>query len=226
MLHLVFTEGHTASRGDRLVDVRLTGEAIRLTRSLCELVPTDPEVAGLLALMLLTDARRGTRVDERGDLVPLEGQDRRRWDQDQIAEGVALLERILPVGEVGAFQLQAAIAAVHAEAPAWEATDWAQLVALYEMLERVAPGPAVTLNRAVAVAMRDGPTAALAIVGPLADDPSLRRHHPRHAVTGPLLDMAGQRAAAAERFATAARLTSSTPEQRYLNGRALAAADG
>ena len=159
VLHLAFNEGYTRSAGDSLVDGALTGEAIRLTRDLRRRLPDHDEVAGALALMLLTRAREAARTDAGGDLVPLAEQDRALWDSGLIAEGAEILERVLPRGPVGRFQLQAAIAAVHAEAAAWEDTDWPQIAVLYEMLDQVAPGPAVTLNRAVAVAMTDGPGA-------------------------------------------------------------------
>ncbi|MFC7403654.1 RNA polymerase sigma factor [Georgenia alba] len=220
VLYLLFTEGHTASGGPQLVDVALTREAIRLTRQLRTLVPEDDEVAGALALMLLTDARSATRTDEHGDLVPLEEQDRSRWDRAAIEEGVRLVEEVLPHGRVGAFQLQAAIAAVHAEAPTAAETDWLQITVLYRMLEEVAPGPAVTLNRAVAVGMAHGPEAGLGVVDPLTTDASMRRHHRTWAVRAHLLEMAGRPAEAAADFARAASLTTSIPEQRYLNRRA------
>jgi predicted RNA polymerase sigma factor len=152
--------------------------------------------------------------------VPLADQDRSRWRSEEIAEGVAILERVLPRGPVGRFQLQAAIAAVHAEAPDAAATDWAQIRALYDMLERVAPGPAVTLNRAVAVGMASGPAAGLTIVDGLLQDPRMARHHRTHAVRAHLLELAGDRAGAAQAYERAAALTASLPEQRYLNRRA------
>lgn len=220
VLHLVFTEGHTASEGAQLVDVSLTREAIRLTRRLRRAAPYDDEAAGLLALMLLTDARREARVTDGGDLVPIAQQDRGRWDRVAIAEGVGLLEEVLPRGHVGPFQLQAAIAAVHAEAPTWEETDWRQVVALYDMLATIAPGAPVTLNRAVAVAMVDGPDVALALVEPLLEDPQLRRSHRTHAVRAHLLEQAGRDDEARAAFRTAATLTASLPEQRYLNAKA------
>ena len=220
VLHLAFNEGYTRSAGDTLVDGALTREAIRLTRDLHRRLPGHDEVAGALALMLLTQAREAARTDARGDLVPLSQQDRRRWDAELIAEGTALLERVLPRGPVGRFQLQAAIAAVHAEAVRWEETDWAQITVLYEMLERVAPGPAVTLNRAVAVGMASGPEDGLRIVDALLADPAMARHHRTHAVRAHLLEMAGEREAAARSYARAAQLTASLPEQRYLNARA------
>jgi len=217
VLHLVFNEGYTRSAGRALLDGELTREAIRLTRELERALPDHDEVAGALALMLLTQAREPARTDARGDLVPLARQDRSRWRRDEIAQGVAILERVLPRGPVGRFQLQAAIAAVHAEAPDAAGTDWAQIRTLYDMLERVAPGPAVTLNRAVAVAMESGPAAGLTIVGGLLEDPRLARHHRTHAVRAHLLELAGDHAGAADAFARAAGLTASLPEQRYLN---------
>ncbi|MFE3446128.1 RNA polymerase sigma factor [Nocardia sp. NPDC059180] len=216
--HLMFTEGHTRTGGTALLDPGLAGEAIRLTRQLHRLVPDHDEVAGALALMLLTQARAATRSDH-GDLVPLAEQDRTRWDGELIAEGVHILETVLPRGHVGRYQLQAAIAAVHAEAPTWGRTDWPQICVLYAMLDRVAPGPAVTLNRAVALAMAFGPEQGLALVGPLLDDPTMRRHHRTHAVRAHLLEMAGDRTEAVASYAVAARLTTSLPEQRYLNAR-------
>ncbi len=222
VLHLVFTEGWTASAGDALVDTALTGEALRLTRQLRGWLPDHDEVAGALALMLLTRARQATRTDARGDLVPLAEQDRSRWDAALVAEGATLLAEVLPHGHVGRFQLQAAIAAVHAEAATWVATDWPQISLLYAMLDDVAPSPAVTLNRAVAVAMARGPAAGLAVVEPLLGLPTMRRHHRTHAVRAHLLEMAGDRPGARQAYAEAARLTASRPEQRYLNARAAA----
>jgi len=216
VLYLVFNEGYARSSGEALVETSLAKEAIRLTRQLHEYLPDHDEVAGALALMLLTDARRTARVDPRGDLVPLAEQDRARWDRALIAEGVAILDEVLPRGHVGAYQLQAAIAAVHAEAGCYEDTDWAQIVVLYSMLAAVAPSPAVTLNRAVAVGMASGPTAGLAALEPLVDDPALARYHRVPAVRAHLLELAGDLAAAEREYARAAELTSSRPEQRYL----------
>jgi RNA polymerase sigma factor (sigma-70 family) len=220
VLYLVFTEGHTATSGAGLVDVSLADEAVRLTRRLHALLPPDPEVAGLLALMLLTDARRAARTSADGALVPLAEQDRSRWDHGLIAEGIALVEAALPSGPVGAYQLQAAIAAVHAEAPTAGATDWAQIEALYDMLAELTPGPVVTLNRAVAVAETRGPAAGLALVEPLLDDPALRRTHRLHAVRAHLLERAGRADEARAAYELAARLATSVPEQRYLQERA------
>lgn len=214
--HLLFTEGHTRSTGGSLVDSDLAEEAIRLTRQLHAILPEHDEAAGALALMLLTHARAAARTDG-GDLVPLAEQDRTRWDHERIAEGVRILERVLPRGHVGRFQLQAAIAAVHAEAPVWESTDWLQISLLYAMLTQVAPSPVVTLNRAVAVGMALGPEDGLALVDPLLDDPAMRRHHRTHAVRAHLLEMAGDPAGAIAGYRQAAQLTTSLPEQRYLN---------
>lgn len=216
--HLLFTEGHTRSAGGALVDWSLTGEAIRLTRQLHCAIPDHDEVAGALALMLLTHSRAATRASN-GNLVPLAEQDRSRWDGDLIAEGVAILERILPRGHVGRFQLQAAIAAVHAESPTWESTDWQQISILYTMLDRVAPGPMVTLNRAVALSMSVGPQEGLDLIAPLLDNPAMRRHHRTHAVRAHLLEMIGDLPGATESYRRAAQLAASVPEQRYLNDR-------
>ncbi|GAA2166918.1 MULTISPECIES: RNA polymerase sigma factor [Glycomyces] len=216
VLYLIFNEGYAASGGADLVDVSLTAEAIRLARELRRRLPSDTETAGLLALMLLTEARRAARTDGRGDLVPLADQDRSRWDRALVAEGVALLEAALPSGPVGPFQLQAAIAAVHDEAGAYADTDWLQIAELYRMLQAAAPGPVVTMNRAVAVAMTEGPDAGLAMLDPLLREPALERAHRLHAVRAHLLERAGRLPEARDAFHEAARLATSTPEQRYL----------
>lgn len=220
VLYLLFNEGYTAGEGPALQRPDLTAEAIRLARLLYRLMPEEGEVAGLLALMLLTDARRAARTNANGWLVPLAEQDRRRWNGSQIEEGVALLTRTLGKGPVGPYQLQAAIAAVHDEAATAEETDWPQILALYEVLERVSPGPVVTLNRAVAVAMVHGPRAGLAVLGTLEGDERMARSHRMEAVRGHLLEMAGETAAAREAYRRAARMTASFPEQRYLALRA------
>ncbi|HJU02310.1 MAG TPA: sigma-70 family RNA polymerase sigma factor [Actinomycetes bacterium] len=220
VLYLIFTEGHTASGGHGLTDLSLADEAIHLTRQLHRHLPAVDEVTGLLALMLLTDARRAARTRPDGTLVPLADQDRSLWDRAAIAEGVRLVEAALPTGPVGPYQLQAAIAAVHAEAPSAADTDWAQIETLYRMLDAIAPGPAVTLNHAVAVAMVDGPAAGLAKLQPLLEDRRLRHHHRVHAVQAHLLELAGKDAEARSAYATAARLATSIPEQRYLNAKA------
>ena len=217
VLYLVFTEGHTTSSGPALTDVSLTDEALRLTRQLHAQLPGADEVSGLLALMLLTDARRAARARVDGSLVPLAEQDRALWDRGAIAEGARLVEEVLPRGPVGPYQLQAAIAAVHDEAARAEDTDWAQIEALYRMLAGLVPGPFVTLNHAVAVAHTDGPEAALAMLEPLSDDPALRRHHRLHAVRAHLLEMAGRPDDARAEYLAAAALATSIPEQRYLH---------
>ena len=219
VLHLMFNEGYAASAGPALLDVSLTAEAVRLARGLHVALPDHDEATGLLALMVLTAAREATRVDEAGDLVPLAAQDRGRWDAALVAEGVALLEEALPHGHVGRFQLQAAIAAVHAEAPSAAETDWRQISLLYAMLAERAPSPAVTLNRAVAVGEAFGPERGLAVLDPLLSDPTMRRHHRTYAVRAHLLERAGRPDEAREAYAAAARMTASIPEQRYLNAR-------
>ncbi|GAA3249484.1 sigma factor-like helix-turn-helix DNA-binding protein [Nonomuraea helvata] len=217
--HLVFTEGYTRTSGETLVDVELAEEAIRLTRQVHAALPDHDEVTGALALMLLTHARLPARTDSAGDLVPLAEQDRSRWRRDLIAEGVALLEQTLPRGHVGRYQIQAAIAAVHAEASTYQATDWMQISVLYDMLSRVAPAPTVTLNHAVAVAMAHDPAIGLALLDPLLTDPAMQRHHRLYAVRAHLLELSGDVEAAAEHYRRAAQLTTSLPEQRYLNRR-------
>ncbi|MEU4594770.1 RNA polymerase sigma factor [Micromonospora aurantiaca (nom. illeg.)] len=220
VLYLVFNEGYTASSGEALHRAELTGEAIRLTRELRRLLPDDGEVAGLLALMLLTDAHRAARTGPDGELVPLAEQDRSRWDRDAVAEGVALVTEALTWSAPGPYQVQAAIAAVHAEAPAAEDTDWRQIVALYRVLTRVAPNPMVTLNQAVAVAMVDGPRAGLSLLATLDADDRTAGHHRLAAVRAHLLDMAGDRTEARAAYLAAARATTSLPERRYLEVRA------
>jgi len=220
VLYLIFNEGYTASSGPDLQRRELTGEAIRLTRAVHRLLPDDGEVAGLLALMLLTDARRPARTGPDGGLVPLAQQDRGRWNQDAIREGVALVTEALPTGPVGPYQLQAAIAAIHDEAPSAAETDWAQIVGLYDLLERVGPNPMVTLNHAVAVAMTRGPQAGLDLLRGIETDGRMVGHHRVDAVRAHLLEMAGDADAARASYRSAARRTTSLPEQRYLEARA------
>jgi predicted RNA polymerase sigma factor len=222
VLYLIFTEGHTATSGAGLSDPILADEAIHLTRQLHQRIPAADEVTGLLALMLLTQARHRARVSSAGDLVPLADQDRSLWDQALIDEGVRLVEQTLPRGPVGPYQLQAAIAAVHAEAATAADTDWVQIELLYRMLDGVAPGPVVALNHAAAVAMADSPRAALAMLDPLLRDPRMRHHHRVHAVHGHLLELDGRVDAARAAYRKAARLATSIPEQRYLNAKAAA----
>jgi len=219
VLYLVFNEGYTASGGDALTVPALSREAIRLTRWLHRLLPQDGEVAGLLALMLLTDARRPARTLPDGSLVPLAEQDRRKWDQAQIAEGIALVTAALPAGEVGPYQLQAAIAAVHDEAKTMADTDWPQILGLYALLELTEPGgvnPFTALNRAVAVAMVYGPAAGLEIIEALAADKRMARHHRLLATRAHLRELAGDTSAAAADYLDAARRATSLPERRYL----------
>ncbi|MER6948293.1 sigma-70 family RNA polymerase sigma factor [Nonomuraea sp. NPDC000554] len=220
VLYLIFNEGYTATAGESLHRGELCAEAIRLTRMVHRLLPDVPEVSGLLAEMLLTDARRPARIGPDGELVPLAEQDRGRWNRVVIDEGIALLTDALPRKRPGPYQLQAAIAAVHAEARRFEDTDWAQIAALYQVLDQLADNPVVTLNRAVAVAMLSGPAAGLAVLETVAGDQRMAGHHRLHAVRGHLLEEAGERAAAAAEYRAAARLTTSLPERRYLLTRA------
>ena len=223
VLYLIFTEGHLVSSGAQLQRTDLTEEAIRLSRSLHALLPGDGEVGGLLALMLLTDARRGARTGADGSLVPLGEQDRTRWNREQIAEGVELVSAALQAPGIGPYRLQAAIAAVHSEAASVEETDWPQILALYGLLERVAPNPMFMLNSAVAVAEVNGPEAGLQLLAGLGDDPHLRDHHRLHAVRAHLLERAGDGPAARTAYLAAARRTTSAPEKRYLEARAASA---
>jgi predicted RNA polymerase sigma factor len=220
VLYLVFNEGYTTSSGPTLHRADLTAEAIWLTRLLYRLLPGEGEVAGLLALMLLTDARRAARTDAGGAIVALAEQRRDLWDRAAIAEGQALLTTTLGTGPIGAYQVQAAIAALHDEAPTARETDWPQILALYEVLARVAPGPLVTLSRAVALANVHGPTAGLALLGTLDTDERMTHTHRLEAVRAHLLEQANDTAAARECYLRAARMTASLPEQRYLTLRA------
>ncbi|MGI8624853.1 MAG: RNA polymerase sigma factor [Solirubrobacteraceae bacterium] len=231
VLYLIFNEGYTASSGSALHRVELTAEAIRLTRQLRDRLPAERsgdedaargrgEVAGLLALMLLTDARRPARTRPDGALVSLPEQDRRLWDAQAIAEGVGLITETLASAPMGPYQLQAAIAAVHDEAARSEDTDWHQILGLYELLHAIAPGPMVTLNRIVAVAMVRGPQAGLQQLAVAEADPALAGHHRVDAVRAHLLDEAGDHEAARSHYRLAARRTLSLPEQRYLEARA------
>jgi RNA polymerase sigma factor (sigma-70 family) len=220
VLYLIFNEGHTATSGPDLRRPALSLEAIRLTRAVHRLLPEDGEVAGLLALMLLTDARAGARATPDGALVPLAEQDRTRWNREAIREGLAVITRALSRARLGPYQLQAAIAAVHGEAPRAEDTDWAQIVALYGLLDRISPNPMVTLNRAVAVAMVRGPRAGLDLIETLDADHRVDGNHRLDAVRAHLLEMAGDRVGAQAAYRRAARRTTSIPERRYLEARA------
>lgn len=220
VLYLIFNEGYASTSGPRLHRSELSTEAIRLTREVHRLLPDDGEVAGLLALMLLTDARRPARTGPDGALIPMAEQDRGRWNREYIAEGVALVSAALPRGPAGPYQLQAAIAAVHDEAPTADATDWRQIMALYELLLHVSDNPVVRLNHAVAVAMVRGPRAGLDLLERLGTDERLAADHRLYAARAHLLQLAGDRHLAQDAYLAAAERTTSLPQQRYLNARA------
>ena len=225
VLYLIFNEGYAATSGPSLHRAELSGEAIRLTQTVRHLLPDDSEVTGLLALMLLTDARRPARSGPDGAPIPMAEQDRSLWHADHIAEGVALITEALPRGATGPYQLQAAIATVHDEAPDAESTDWPQIVALYELLMRLADNPVVALNHTLAVAMAWGPQAGLDLLGGLEADDRIAGDHRLHAVRAHLLEMAGDHTAARTAYQEAAERTTSFPHQRYLHGRAARLAD-
>ena len=218
VLYLIFNEGYAATAGEQLHRVDLTTEAIRLTRMLHGLLPDEPEVAGLLALMLLTDARRPARSTESGDLVTMEHQQRDLWDEALTAEGTALITAAMRQRQVGHYQLQAAVAALHNGAPSYAETDWPQIAALYAWLEQLTPTPPVRLSRAVAVAMAYGPRRGIVLLDSLADDPLIRQRE--RAVRAHLLELDGDAQQAAELFREAATLTDNLAERRYLEGRA------
>jgi RNA polymerase sigma factor (sigma-70 family) len=220
VLYLIFTEGYAATSGPHLQRRDLSAEAIRLTRIVHHLLPSDPEVIGLLALMLLTDARRPARTGPDGALIPMAEQDRSQWNADDISEGVDLVTDVLPRRQPGPYQLQAAIAAIHDEAPSTEATDWPQIVALYELLMQMSDNPMVALNHAVAVAMVHGALAGLELIGKLETDGRIAEDHRFHAVRAHLFEMAGEYAAARTSYQDAAERTTSVPQQRYLHARA------
>jgi RNA polymerase sigma factor (sigma-70 family) len=220
VLYLIFNEGYAGTAGDDLHRPELCEEAIRLTRMVHRVLPDDPEVAGLLALMLLTDARRPARTGPGGELIPLERQDRTLWDPNLIAEGTALIDDAIVKGAVGEYQLQAAVAALHDRAPGTAATEWPQILALYGLLEQMTGNPIVGLNRAIAAAMVDGPQRGLDILDTL--EPRLRGHHRLDAVRAHLLETAGDLKQAAAHYRLAAGRTTSVPEQRYLIARATA----
>ena len=226
VLYLIFNEGYTATSGPDLQRTDLTAEAIRLMRAVHNLLPDDCEVAGLLALMLLTDARRAARTLADGTPVPLAEQDRSRWDRAAIAEGVRLVTETLARGQAGPYQVQAAIAAVHDEAARAEDTDWPQILGLYDVLELLMPGPVVTLNRAVAVGMVHGPRVALDLLAGVEADGRLQGRHRLDAVRAHLLEKVGDHAAARAHYKAAARLTDSLPERHYLETRAARLGDG
>ena len=218
IVYLIFTEGYAASAGDELLRAELTHEAIRLARILHRLLPAEPEVTGLLALMLLVDARRGARTDAAGELVPLVDQDRGLWDGDRIAEGRDLVVAALCGPDSGPYAIQAAIAALHDEAPDTTTTDWPQIVALYDVLTHVSPSPVVRLNRAVAVAMRDGPEAGLAALDALEAD-ALRGYHPLPAARADLLRKLGRTTEAATAYQAALELAGNERERAFLRRR-------
>ena len=220
VLYLIFNEGYTTSSGDTLHRTDLSNEAIRLARAVCQHLSESGDAAGLLALMLLTDARRAARTGPHGELIPLDEQDRTRWDREAIEEGIALAGAALSKGAVGEYQIQAAIAAVHDEAARAEDTDWEQIAALYDMLLRLSENPMITLNYAIARAMVDGPAAGLALLAPLEHDPRLQGNHRLDAVRAHLLERAGQRDEAVLLYRRAASGTTSIPERQYLLGKA------
>ena len=213
-LYLIFNEGYASSGGSELHRTELSNEAVRLARMTHALLPHDAEVAGLLALMLLLDARRPARTNDEGDLIPLAEQDRTVWDRTRVAEGTALLDGTIGKGRVGEYEIQAAIAAVHDRAADADETDWPQILALYGLLEQMTGNPIVTLNRAVAAALADGPAAGLAILDGVAG--RLNRHHRVDAVRGHLLELSGNTNAARDCYRAAAAGTASLPERRYL----------
>jgi RNA polymerase sigma-70 factor (ECF subfamily) len=219
VVYLVFNEGYSPTRGEGVTRADLSAEAIRLGRLLVDLLPDVPEVEGLLALLLLQDARRAARTGPDGALVLLADQDRSRWSRPQIEEGVARVERALAAGRAGPFTVQAAIAAVHSQARRAEETDWAEIVGLYDALLRLEPSPVVALNRAVAVAMRDGPAAGLALVDALLEGEALRGYHLAHAARADLLRRLGRRAEASAAYREALALAQLEPERRFLLGR-------
>jgi RNA polymerase sigma factor (sigma-70 family) len=220
VLYLIFNEGYASTSGSSLQRSQLAAEAIRLTRMVHRLLPEDAEVTGLLALMLLTDARRPARTGPAGELIPMAEQDRSLWKADYIAEGIALITDALPRGSTGPYQLQAAIAAVHDEAPRAEATDWRQIMALYELLLSMSDNPVVALNHAVAVAMVRGPRAGLGLLEKLEADERIAGDHRLHATRAHQLEKAGDHTAARDAYRLAAERTSNLPKQRYLNARA------
>ena len=219
-LYLLFNEGYASTSGSELTRPDLSAEGIRLTRAMRGSVPEDPEVAGLLALMLLTDARRSARTGPEGEPIPMAEQDRSLWDRAAIAEGVALVAATLPHGSIGPYQLQAAIAACHDEAGTWSETDWPQIVALYVALRQIDASPVIALNHAVAVAMAEGPASGLALLEPLGSDPALVDDHRLWSARAHLLESLGEVDAARAEYLGAADRTLNLPQQRYLRRRA------
>jgi RNA polymerase sigma factor (sigma-70 family) len=216
VLYLIFSEGYAATSGDRVTRIELSAEAIRVGRLLADLLPEEPEVLGLLALMLLTDARRAARTGPNGELIPLDEQDRSSWDQAAIGEGQRVLQQALARRAAGPYQIQAAIAALHDEAPGTEETDWLQIRGLYSLLRRLNDSPMVRLSEAIATAVIEGPAAGLAALEVLSADPRLADHHRLDAARAHLLERAGERETAIEYYRRAAARTTSTPERNYL----------
>jgi RNA polymerase sigma factor (sigma-70 family) len=216
VLYLIFSEGYTASGGDQLYRLDLSNEAIRVARLLAQLLPDDPEVSGVLALMLLTDARRAARTGPEGELIPLDEQVRMKWDRARISEGEQILQRALSLRATGPYQIQAAIAALHGQARSTEATDWLQILSLYDLLLRFDDSPMARLSHAIALAMVEGAAAGLAALEELAADPRISTHYRLDAARAHLLERAGRRDEAIRYFRQAAQRTPSTPEQNYL----------
>lgn len=219
VLYLIFNEGYSSSSGAALQRTELSSEAIRLARVVRATLPNDGEVAGLLALLLLTDARRGARAGPSGELIPLDEQDRSLWDRALITEGIALVAAAMSRGSVGPYQLQAAIAALHDEAESVEGTDWAHVLALYSLLKRLSDNPMVALNHAIAAAMVDGPAAGLELLRPLDANARIAGHHRLDAVRAHLFEMMGERDVAIAHYLRAADRTKSIPEQNYLTAK-------
>jgi predicted RNA polymerase sigma factor len=216
VIYLIFNEGYTPSGGDQLYRIDLSSEAIRVARLLAQLLPGDPEVGGLLALMLLTDARRAARIGPNGELIPLDEQRRALWDKRRIAEGRQVLQRALARGATGPYQIQAAVAALHDEASSTHETDWEQILALYTLLLRFEDSPMARLSHAIALAMVDGPAAGLHALDAIAGDPHVASSHRLDAVRAHLLERAGNRDEAIRHYRRAAERTTSTPERNYL----------